>query len=136
MTSGTYASLLQAATARLSAAGVETARLDAEVLLAAALGIGRTELYCRLPDRVAPSGGDRFAADLERRVAGEPSAYLTGKREFWSLTFAVTPDVLIPRPETELLVETAAGLVREHPAPTLCDVGTGSGCIAVALAHE
>ncbi len=136
MTNGTYASLLQAATARLSAAGIETARLDAEVLLAAALGVGRTELYCRLPDRVAPSGHDRFASNLERRAAGEPTAYLTGEREFWSLAFTVTPDVLIPRPETELLVETAVGLAREHPAPVLCDLGTGSGCIAVALAHE
>ena len=132
----TYASLLQAATARLAAAGVATPRLDAEVLLAATVGIGRTVLYTRLREPVSPHAVDRLTKRLARRAAGEPVAYLVGRREFWSLEFCVTPDVLIPRPETELLIEIACRSAAGLSSPRLCDVGTGSGCIAVALARE
>jgi len=130
------ASLLAAATPRLSAVGIETARLDAEVLLAHALGIDRTRLYARWRDPVAADAATRFDALLERRVRREPVAYLTGQQEFWSLAFSVTPDVLIPRPETELLVELALNHLPPDEARSVLDIGTGSGCIAVAIAHE
>lgn len=128
------AALLGGAAPRLAAAGIDSARLDAELLLAHALGIDRTRLFARLREAVPAIAADAFAALLERRLRREPLAYLTGEQEFWSLRFAVTPAVLIPRPETELLVELAQRL---RPAPRrVLDVGTGSGCIAVALARE
>ena len=139
----TAAALLGAASDRLTAAGIETARLDAEVLLAHALGIGRAGLYARLRDAVAAAAADRFAALLERRLRREPIAYLTGEQEFWSLSFAVTPEVLVPRPETELLVQAGVDMLRsphpqgeEIPTRAILDLGTGSGCIAIALARE
>jgi release factor glutamine methyltransferase len=128
------AALLGGAAPRLATAGIDSARLDAELLLAHALGIDRTRLFTRLRDQVSPAAAARFAALLERRQQREPLAYLIGEQEFWSLRFVVTPAVLIPRPETELLVELAQRL---SPAPRqVLDVGTGSGCIAVALARE
>jgi release factor glutamine methyltransferase len=134
----TAATLLGAASERLAAAGVATARLDAEVLLAHALGLGRAALYARLREAVEPDAAARFEALVARRRRREPVAYLTGEQEFWSLPFAVTPDVLIPRPETELIVsaalEGAAPSARRPPA--ILDLGTGSGCLAVALARE
>ncbi len=129
--------LLRDAASRLGAAGIGSARLDAEVLLAQALGVGRTGLFARLRDAVDAAAAARFAALLDRRLRREPVAYLTGRQEFWSLPFAVTPDVLIPRPETELLVELGVASLRA-PCSTrieILDVGTGSGCIAVALAR-
>lgn len=131
----TAAALLRAAAERLAAAGIETARLDAEVLLAHALGIGRAALYARLRDEVAEPPA--FAALLARRQRREPVAYLVGAQEFWSLPFRVTPEVLIPRPETELIVASwRAALPPGRTPATALDLGTGSGCIAVALAHE
>ncbi len=130
----TYAARLRAAEAELRDAGVPTPRLDAEVLLCWAAGAGRAALYARLRDEVAPQVEERFAAALARRARREPVAYVTGVREFWSLSFAVTPAVLIPRPETELLVETVVAASGRRPA-LVCDLGTGSGCIAVAIAH-
>ena len=139
----TAAALLGAASDRLTAAGIETARLDAEVLLAHALGIGRAGLYARLRDAVAVAAADRFAVLIERRLRREPVAYLTGEQEFWSLSFAVTPEVLVPRPETELLVQAGVDMLRaphpqreEIPTRAILDLGTGSGCIAIALARE
>ncbi len=136
-TTASYAALLRDAEAVLTAAGVATPRLDAEVLVAAARGGDRAALYARLHDE-APESVARRCGDLVTRRAGrEPVAYLTGVQEFWSLPFAVTPDVLIPRPETELLVETVCALTGAPGAGmSICDIGTGSGCIAVALARE
>ncbi|MDF3933286.1 peptide chain release factor N(5)-glutamine methyltransferase [Pseudomonas citronellolis] len=112
-----------------------SARLDAELLLAAALGKPRSFLRTwpeRLVDRDAH---ERFSAWLERRRAGEPIAYILGRQGFWSLDLEVAPHTLIPRPDTELLVETALQLVPARPARVL-DLGTGTGAIALALACE
>jgi release factor glutamine methyltransferase len=135
-TGGAYADLIGEAEVTLGAAGVETPRLDAEVLLAAAAGLDRTRLIARLRDPVANDAAARFRDLVTRRRRREPVAYLTGEREFWSLPMEVTPAVLIPRPETELLVEVARELLAGRRAPRVCDAGTGSGCIAVALARE
>ena len=83
-----------------------------------------------------PARARRFEALVERRRDGEPIAYITGRREFWSLDLAVTPDTLIPRPETEHLVEAVLGVVAEDGAATIADVGTGAGTVALALALE
>lgn len=128
------ASLLRRASARLGSS--ETPRLDAEILLANALGVDRAALY-RAPERQADAGVvARFEADVDARAAGTPVAYLTGRTEFWSLTLKVSPAVLIPRPETELLVEQVLRRCAQWPAPILADLGTGSGAIAAALAQE
>ncbi len=114
----------------------DTPRLDAEILLAAALDQPRSYLFTwpeRLPE---PEQAARFAVWLQRRLTGEPPAYLLGRREFWSLELDVTPDTLIPRPETELLVElTLQHLPADRPV-AVADLGTGSGAIALALAVE
>lgn len=140
----TAAALLRAASERLAAAGIDTARLDAEVLLGHVLGLSRAGVYARLRDEVGDDAAARFEALLARRARRAPVAYLTGAQEFWSLPFFVSPDVLIPRPETELIVWSAARERRSSgrrvsgaDAPhSILDVGTGSGCIAVALARE
>lgn len=137
----TIDALLAKGSAALAAAGVGTPRLDAELLLAAAYGVDRTALYVRDREPVPATCAQTFRGMLERRRRREPLQYIVGRQEFWSLDFVVTPDVLVPRPETELLVELALGVLRGVGArhavpPRLCDVGTGSGCIAVALATE
>lgn len=109
---------------------------DAECLLAHALRKSRTWLYAHRNDALAAGDIERFESLLRRRASGEPVAYLVGSHGFWSLDLAVTPDTLIPRPETELLVELA---LRRLPVERECrvaDLGTGSGAIALALAHE
>jgi release factor glutamine methyltransferase len=175
----THGELVGEAAARLAAAGIDTARLDAEVLLAFALGLSRSAVYARLSELAPAAVAMRLTELVDRRVRREPIAYITGVQEFWSLPFAVTPAVLIPRPETEQLVETVcelaqrwrAALLRGRSAPevrsdvddtrfsaapqryghaearpssadrevagiSICDIGTGSGCVAVALARE
>jgi release factor glutamine methyltransferase len=131
----TLADLLNEAAARLGDAS-DTPRLDAELLLAHALGRGRSHLRA-YPEALPSAEQARvFEGLLAARVRGEPIAYLTGKREFWSLEFDVTPATLIPRPETELLVEQALARIPPGIALDLLDLGTGSGAIAIALAME
>jgi release factor glutamine methyltransferase len=134
--------LLAEAEAELRAQGIATPRLDAEALLAHTLATDRSHLFTRLSSPLTHAEQEAFQHRLERRARREPLAYITGEREFWSLDFRVTAEVLIPRPETEILVETALRLVTQStvndPQSPICvlDVGTGSGCIAISLAKE
>ena len=114
----------------------DTPRLDAEILLAAALARPRSYLHAWPERTLEPAQIDRFIGWLERRLKGEPVAYLLGRREFWSLQLEVTPDTLIPRPETELLVELALERLPANRPVAAADLGTGSGAIALALAVE
>lgn len=109
---------------------------DAETLLAHALGRPRGWLYAHGDDELDPAVAEYFGQLLARRAAGEPVAYLTGRRGFWSLDLQVTADTLIPRPETELLVELALARLPADRRLRIADLGTGSGAIALALAHE
>lgn len=109
--------------------------LEARVLLMHVLGWRRTELITRDQETLDDASVARFDALVTRRLDGEPIAQLVGRREFFGLDFEVTPDVLIPRPETELLVETVLGIIAGTPSPRVLDLGTGSGAIAVSLAH-
>ncbi|APE29874.1 protein-(glutamine-N5) methyltransferase, release factor-specific [Halomonas aestuarii] len=127
--------LLAQAAARLSAAGSPSARLDAEVLLCHVLGVDRTWLYT-WGDREAPVfEWARFEALVAARAQGQPIAYLTGEREFWGLRLATSPHTLIPRPDTERLVEAALERATP-PRGRLLDLGTGTGAIALAFASE
>jgi release factor glutamine methyltransferase len=113
----------------------DSAQLDAELLLAFVLGRPRTYLRAHPEQILQPDAVARYQQLLARRAQGEPLAYLTGEREFWSLTLSVTPDVLVPRPETELAVERCLAIGPEGRG-TAADLGTGSGAIALALASE
>ena len=113
-----------------------TAGLDAEILLSHVLGCGRARLHAHPGVPLDFRTRRRFETLVERRHAGEPIAYLTGRREFWSLDLLVTPDTLIPRPETEHLVEAVLAAVRPDEAATIADIGTGAGAIAIAVARE
>jgi release factor glutamine methyltransferase len=124
------------ATQVLRRAGVPEARREAASLLAHVVARDRTYIITHAEKALLPSDVRRFREYIERRAAGEPLQYITGHQEFFNLDFKVTPDVLIPRPETELLVETALELLGAGTQPRICDVGTGSGCIAVTLLHE
>jgi release factor glutamine methyltransferase len=119
----------------------ESPRLDAELLLGKILGLSRSGLIARSGEIIAADRERAYASLIERRLQGAPVAYLTGMREFWSLPLRVTPAVLVPRPETELLVELALQLLPNHPTPAadqvrVLDLGTGSGAIALAIATE
>ncbi len=117
-------------------AGGDSPRLDAEVLLAHALGKPRSWLVAWPERRPEPPQQAAYERLIARRADGEPVAYLTGEREFWSLPLAVTPATLVPRPDTELLVERALAIVARLDGPRIADLGTGSGAIALALASE
>jgi release factor glutamine methyltransferase len=123
--------LLAAASQRLGGA-----RLEAEILLAHALGVSRAHLYARPEHEPDSAQREAFERLVDTRLRGEPIAYLIGRREFWSLDIAVTRDVLIPRPETELLVELALERIPGDRAFRIADLGTGSGAIALAIARE
>jgi len=155
----TVRQLLQRGAEFLSGAGVESARLDAELLLSRLLGWSREELWLKDQALVEAAQMRRFEFALRRRARREPIAHITGVKEFWSLDFVVGPEVLVPRPETELLVEVAIGLLNDRKrdslpplslplgkgeikrgcaerTPKILDLGTGSGAIAVSLARE
>jgi release factor glutamine methyltransferase len=122
--------ILQRSTSWLAGKGFPSARLEAELLLAHVLGVGRLDLYTASERPLERTEIDAYRTLLRRRAGGEPVAYLTGEREFYGLAFRVDPAVLVPRPETELLVDRA----RELRPATVLDLGTGCGCIAVACA--
>ncbi len=122
--------------ARTLAQHSESPRLDAEVLLGSVLGIGRAALIVRGAQPIAGEALQLYQGLLDRRVAGTPVAYLTGTREFWSLPLKVTPAVLVPRPETETLVELALQRLPPDQERSVLDLGTGSGAVALAIAAE
>ncbi len=127
--------IIRQATQQLTACS-PSARLDVEVLLMHVTGLARTALITRSHEHLTAENEERLHELLTRRTRGEPVAYLTGRREFWSMELHITPDVLIPRPETELLVEQALRCIPENEAWTIADLGTGSGAIALAIARE
>ncbi len=127
---------LEGAVRRLDSEAVGSPRMNAEVLLMFVLACNRAYLYAH-PERELASGEQaRYDDALAQRVRGVPAQYITGHQEFWGLDLIVTPAVLIPRPETEHLVETVLELAHGVERPTIVDVGTGSGCVALALARE
>ncbi len=133
----TIARLLDWTRAHFARHQLEAPRLCAELLLAHALGCERIHLYTRHDETPGPVVLETFRALVRQAAAGRPIAYLTGTKEFFALPLEVTADVLIPRPETEILVERTIDLVRRAPGPRrILDLGTGSGCIAVALARH
>jgi release factor glutamine methyltransferase len=134
----TISDALRLGKARLAIAGSETPGLDAEVLLRHVLGIDRTTLFVRLREQIAVEVLAAYDDLLEERARDVPVAYLTGEREFMGLVFAVGPGVLVPRPETELLVAWAVSWLRQRDQQrvTAVDVGTGSGAIAIATAAQ
>ncbi|MEX1265328.1 MAG: peptide chain release factor N(5)-glutamine methyltransferase [Woeseia sp.] len=114
----------------------DSARLEAELLLARAIDMPRSFLFAHPEDELDAAAIERFEASLGRRLAGEPMAYICGEKEFWSMMLMVTPATLVPRPETELLVEQALMRLPRRAECRLLDLGTGSGAIALALARE
>ena len=132
----TLSGLLATALTGLTAAGSDSPRADAEALLAHVLARPRSFLRAWPEAPVAPEAAARFLTLLERRMHGEPVAYLSGRRGFWTLELEVTPATLIPRPETELLVELALARLPDGRDLRVADLGTGSGAIALALAAE
>jgi release factor glutamine methyltransferase len=129
------AAAVSMAAARLTRCGIETARLDAELLMAAACGVSRATVVAGGAE-CDGAAAERFQAMVARRARREPLAYIVGRREFYSLELAVRPGVLIPRPETETLVEAALNFVRERPGAGVLDLATGSGAIAIAIARH
>lgn len=115
---------------------IDQPRTDAEVLLAHALHLKRIELYTNYDKPLRDQELKAFKSLIQRRILREPVAYIIGKKEFWSLDLTVTPDVLIPRPETECLVEAALDFIPKGTDRNILDLGTGSGAIILALAHE
>ena len=116
--------------------GMENPELEASVLLAKAFNIEARDIYSHPEREFGPEEVEEFNRLLERRIKREPTAYILGEKEFYSRSFMVTPDVLIPRPETEILVEEALKILGNLISPSIIDVGTGSGCIAVTLGCE
>ncbi len=118
----------------LTANCIEDASLESELLLRQALGISRVQLYLDLNHEVNPRQAETFWRLIKRRLSHEPTAYILGHREFYGLDFYVDPNVLIPRPESELLVDKALELAQNHTVSTIVEVGTGCGAIAISLA--
>ena len=131
------APVLKAAAARLRGAGVDEPRLDALVLLAQVLGVSTDDLRFNENRSLSQAQAAAYAALIDRRAAREPVSHLLGRREFWSLDFSVSRDVLDPRPDSETLIEAVLDLVPDRTAPRrILDLGTGSGCLLLTLLHE
>ncbi len=130
----TVRQLLEEAVASLRDKGVDSPLLDAELLMCHALGCSRTELVARIDAQISPVAATEFAGYVGRRTKREPLAYITGYREFYGLPFRVTPATLIPRQESEFLVDAAVSLLKDHANPLMADVGVGSGCIGISIA--
>ena len=126
--------IIEVTTEFLKKQGSDTPRLDTEILLADVRGCKRIELYTRYDEVLSDEQRDRLRELVRRRAKSEPVAYLVGHREFFGLEFRVTPDVLIPRPDTETLVVELLDAAKAYAEPRIVDVGTGSGCIAIAAA--
>lgn len=129
------ATALATATEALRAVS-ESPRLDAELMLAMALDVPRSYLFAHPEDRLDPAAANRFEAFVQRRRDDVPLAYITGEKEFWSMQLMVGPASLVPRPESEILVEQALRLIPEDMAAAVLDLGTGCGAIALAIAKE
>ena len=127
--------VIEDARAQLDAVS-DSARLDAEILLARAIDVPRSYLIAHPEDTLDDVARERLACVLDRRIAGEPMAYITGIKEFWSLELMVSPATLIPRPESELMVELALREIPRTASSQVLDLGTGSGAIALAIASE
>jgi release factor glutamine methyltransferase len=129
--------ILSDATTRLADAGISSPRREARILLGHVLGISPSDVLTSPPETVIANIRPRYFAAIERRVTHEPLAYITGEKEFWSIPLHVAPGVLIPRPETETLMEELCTAVPDRNAPlSILDLGTGSGCLLVAALHE
>jgi len=127
---------LTSAGSRLTAAGVPSPRMNAELLLMFTLNCDRAYLYAHPDRQLGSDEQSHYDLALDQRAQGIPAQYITGHQEFWGMDFIVSPAVLIPRPETEHLIEAVLPLARGKTNPQIADVGTGSGCIALALAKE
>lgn len=137
----TLLNALEMSTAHLAKRGIQTARLDAEVLLAHVLGVGRLHLYLNFDKLLDDAQKSAYREAIKRRSAFEPVAYIVGKKEFYSLDFVVTRDVLIPRPETELLVDKSLECAKRLDARSnqpvrIFEIGTGCGAIAICIARH
>jgi len=120
----------------LAANNIEDAPLECMLLMRHALGISRIQLYMEFNNELDPGQEETFWNLIKRRLCGEPTAYITGHREFYGLDFYVNPNVLIPRPESELLVENAIKLAQNYPVSSIAEIGTGCGAIAISLAKS
>jgi len=129
---------LRSAVARLTESSIGSPVMNAEMLMMFTLGCDRAYLYAHPERELTSEEKSRYAEAITERAAGKPAQYITGHQEFWGLDLLVSPDVLIPRPETEHVVETVLEVAQalQQPSPRIVDVGTGSGCIALALAKE
>jgi release factor glutamine methyltransferase len=127
---------IKAGAQQLRAGGVAEWQRDAASLLAHLLDRDRTFIIAHAGDALNDEQSESFQSLIERRAVGEPLQYITGHQEFFKLDFEVTPAVLIPRPETELIVESALELLRDYHEPRIADIGTGSGCLAISLLYE
>ena len=133
----TVEALVREAAAGLAAAGVERPRAEARLLLEAATGLGRSRLLAHPELPVADSDAERFHGWIARRAAREPAAYILGRAEFWSLAFRVGPGVLVPRADSETMIEAVTGAFPDRAAPLrVLDLGVGSGCLLLSVLHH
>jgi len=134
--SATIKNAISTGAAKLKAAGVADPRNDANLLAMHVIKRDRTFLLAHGEATLSPDQLDQYRSLIERRGSGEPLQYITGHQEFFNLDFETSPDVLIPRPETELIVEIGMELLKDKARPFIADIGTGSGCIVISLLHE